>query len=258
MAAKILLFPRAGLMAFIGLVLFSACSGPQVKQKPEITAAPSARPARAPVYTVKPPHPDGIGKVYWGREIAGIMDAAGGSWLERNNRQQEENVEAAIAHMPLRPASVVADIGAGTGYYTFRIAPKVPRGKVWAVDVQEAFISGLQARKKELGLANVEVVKGSSRSPNLPEASVDLAMMVDVYHELEYPQEMLQAIHRALKPDGKLLLLEYRAEDPAIPIKELHKMRVSQVNKELEANGFKLHKREDFLPIQHFLLYEKK
>jgi predicted methyltransferase len=258
MAAKISIFPRSGMMALLGLVLLSACSGPQLKQRPETASVPRAAPADTAFYTAKPPHPDGTGKVYMGREIAGIMSAAGGSWLERSNRQQEENVEAAIARMPLAAGSVVADIGAGTGYYTFRIAPKVPQGKVLAVEVQKAFVEALEERKQELGLKNVQVVKGASRSPNLPEASVDLALLVDVYHELEYPREMLQAIHRALKPEGKLLLLEYRAEDPSIPIKELHKMSVAQVNKELGANGFKLYKQEGFLPIQHFLLYEKK
>ncbi|WP_162054299.1 class I SAM-dependent methyltransferase [Pontibacter pamirensis] len=208
-------------------------------------------------YSSKVPHSDGTGKVYLGREIAGIMGAGGGRWLERNSRQEEENVTLAIENMELSTQSVVADIGAGTGYYTFRIAPKVPAGEVYAVDVQDAFISALNEQKKELGLSNVEVVKGGSQSPNLPDASIDLAIMVDVYHELEYPQEMLQAIHKALRPDGKLLLLEYRAEDTSIPIKELHKMSVSQVNKELDANGFQLYRQEDFLPIQHFLIYEK-
>jgi SAM-dependent methyltransferase len=252
MATAIPRFFRTGFKALAWLVLFTACNGPQVRQKP-VTAA-----AQAPVYTHKTPAPGGTGKVYMGREIAGIMGAAGGGWLERDNRQQEEQVDAAIARLPLSPASVVADIGAGTGYYTFRISPKVPRGKVLAVEVQDAFVAGLKERRQELGLENVEVIKGDSLSPNLPEASVDLAIMVDVYHELSYPQEMLQAIRRALKPAGRLLLLEYRAEDPEVPIRELHKMRAAQVTKELGANGFKLARKEDFLPIQHFLLYEKK
>jgi SAM-dependent methyltransferase len=242
------IFSRTGFLGLLLLVLFSACNSSPAGHKPQ---------QRSP-YTHKPPHPDGTGKVYRGREIAGIMGPAGGSWLERKTRQAEENVALAIARLPLSPASVVADIGAGTGYYVFRIAPKVPQGKVFAVEVQPEFIAALKSRQQELGLANIQVVQGTSRSPNLPEASLDLVMMVDVYHELEYPQEMLQAIHRALKPAGKLLLLEYRAEDPAIPVKELHKMRAAQVHKELGANGFKLYKQEDFLPIQHFLLYEKR
>jgi len=208
-------------------------------------------------YTFKAPAPGGTGKVYMGREIAGIMSTAGADWLERNTRQKEENVALALKHMQLTPQSVVADIGAGTGYYTFRITDKVPDGKVYAVEVQDAFVKALQDRKKKLGIMNVEVVKGGRKTINLPDASLDLALMVDVYHELEYPQEMLQAIYKALKPGGKLLLLEYRAENPALRIKKLHRMSVEQANKELQANGFRLYKKEDFLPIQHFLLYEK-
>jgi len=210
-----------------------------------------------PVYSTKTATADGTGKVYFGREIATVMGAAGAAWLERNNRQEEENAALAIGKMPLTANSVVADIGAGTGYYTFRIAKKVPHGKVYAVDVQDEFISYLNQKKKELAQQNVQVIKGTAMSPNLPDASVDLAIMVDVYHELLFPHEVLQALHKALKPNGRLLLLEYREEDPAIPIKELHKMSVTQANKELAANGFELDQRKEFLPIQHFLLYRK-
>jgi predicted methyltransferase len=258
MAAKRSLLPLWFLTPNL-ILFFSLTSACQVKPKPEVRT-PETRTSAAPansVYTAKTPHPDGTGKVYLGREIAHVMGASGGAWLERDTRQEEENVTLAIAKLKLQPNSVVADIGAGTGYYTFRIAPKVPQGKVYAVEVQDEFVSALEKRKKELGLTNVEIVKGTNQSPNLPAAAVDLAIMVDVYHELEYPHEMLQALHKALKPGGKLLLLEYRAEDPAIPIKELHKMSVAQVTKELSANGFKLAKRENFLPIQHYLLYEK-
>lgn len=228
----------------IGLALTGSC---QAKTKG----------AENGVYAQKKPHPDGIGKVYMGREIAHVMGSAGAGWLERSDRQQEENAELAISRLPVTVNSHVADIGAGTGYYTFRIAPKISRGKLYAVEVQDEFITSLEKRKSERKLSNVTVVKGSSKSPNLPDSSIDLAIMVDVYHELKYPQEMLRAIYKALKKGGKLLLLEYRAEDPAIPIKELHKLSVAQANKELSANGFKLFKQEKFLPIQHFLLYEK-
>lgn len=227
------------------LVGVSACAQPKKNNQP-----PSA-------YTHKTPDPDGIGKQYLGREIAFVMGTAGADWLERNNRNAEENTDSAIAMLPLQPNSVVADIGAGTGYYTFRMAKKLPLGKVYAVEVQDDFINYLNNQKKQSGTKNVEVVKGAERSPNLPDTSIDLAIMVDVYHELEYPKEMLQAIRKALRPKGKLLLLEYRAEDPTIAIKELHKMSVQQANKELEANGFKLAQRLEFLPIQHYLLYEK-
>ncbi|HYH56331.1 MAG TPA: class I SAM-dependent methyltransferase, partial [Anseongella sp.] len=191
-------------------------------------------------------------------EIARVIDAAGASWLERSGRQQEENSNSTISKLPIGPRSIVADVGAGTGYYTFRIAEKVPEGKVYAVDIQDEFIGRLNARKKEMNAGNVEVIKGSERSPNLPPASTDVIIMVDVYHELLYPHEMLQAMHRALKPSGKLLLIEYKAEDPDVAIRPLHKMSVAQANKELSANGFNLVKRDDSLPIQHFLLFEKK
>ncbi|WP_299289602.1 class I SAM-dependent methyltransferase [uncultured Mucilaginibacter sp.] len=222
-----------------------------------LTACAQTKMQQNSVYTTKEATADGTGKFYFGREIAAVMGAAGADWLERNNRQQEENTTLAISKLPITAASVVADIGAGTGYYTFRIAKKVPQGKVYAVEVQDEFIRYLNQKKKELGQQNVQVIKGSETSPNLPDASVDLAIMVDVYHELLYPHEVLQALHKALKPGGKLLLLEYRAEDPKIEIKELHKLSVAQANKELAANGFKLFQRNEFLPIQHFLLYQK-
>jgi ubiquinone/menaquinone biosynthesis C-methylase UbiE len=222
-----------------------------------ITACAQPKTTRDAVYTLKKGSADGTGKFYFGREIATVMGAAGADWLERNNRQQEENTALAISKMPLNATSVVADIGAGTGYYTFRIAKKVLDGKVYAVDVQDEFIKYLNEKKKELSQQNVVVIKGIETSPNLPDASVDLAIMVDVYHELLYPHEVLLALHKALKPNGKLLLLEYRAEDPTIEIKELHKLSVTQANKELAANGFKLFQRAEFLPIQHFLLYQR-
>ena len=192
-----------------------------------------------------------------GREIAHIMGAAGADWLERDDRDQEENTKMALEKMSLLPDYVVADIGAGTGYYTFKIATKVPQGKVFAVEVQDEMINYLKKRKTQLNSKNVEVVKGSSISVNLPAASIDLAIMVDVYHELEYPHEVLQSLQKALKPTGKILLLEYRGEDPAVAIKPLHKTTVQQLNKEFAANGFTLSYRGGFLPIQHFLLYGK-
>ncbi|MFD2247159.1 class I SAM-dependent methyltransferase [Pontibacter ruber] len=239
----------ASLRLYVMLLVLalSSCNSCQAQQEQTATRG----------YTTKKPQNGGTGKVYMGREIAAIMTATGGSWLDRDSRQEEENSLLAIENMPLQPNSVVADIGAGTGFYTFRIAPKVLDGKVYAVEVQDRFLSSLKERQQKLGLANVEVVKGGNQSINLPDSSLDLAFMVDVYHELEYPQEMLQAIHKALKPGGKLLLLEYRAEDPDVRIRELHKMSAEQIRKELEANGFRLYKQEDFLPIQHFMLFEK-
>ncbi len=200
---------------------------------------------------------DGIGKFYKGREISHVMGAAGSDWLERDERNEEENTQLVIEKIQIPENGTIADIGAGTGYYSFKLAPKVPKGKVYAVEIQDEMIRLLNKKKLAIKDSVVEVIKGTVQSPNLPANSVDLAIMVDVYHELEFPQEMLQAIKKALKPNGKILLIEYRGEDPTVPIKELHKTTVAQLNKELEANGFKLYYRGDFLPIQHYLIYEK-
>ena len=173
------------------------------------------------IYQYKTASRDGIGKIYQGREISFVMDAAGADWLERNNRNDEENTSLAISKLPINSKSVVADIGAGSGYYTFRIAQKVTEGKVYAVEIQDEFIKILKQNQLQKGIRNVEVVKGTEQNPNLPANSIDLAIMVDVYHELAYPQEMLSALAKALKPDGKILLLEYRAEDPAVDRKSV-------------------------------------
>lgn len=209
------------------------------------------------VYSYKAATADGTGKFYFNREIAPVMGAANSAWLNRDEREKEENTDLAIKQIKLPPDAVIADIGAGTGYYTFKLAPKVPQGKVYAVEVQDEMIEYLDNNKKKFNSTNVEVVKGGSTSPNLPDNSVDLVIMVDVYHELQYPHEMLLAISKSLKSNGKILLIEYRGEDPCVHIKALHKTTVQQLNKELAANGFKLSYRSEVLLIQHFLLYEK-
>lgn len=241
---------QSGLVIIFILFCFEQCCTAQnsVVKKPVSQAG----------YIYRTPSADGIGKFYFGREIAHVMGASNANWLERTSRPQEENTNLAIEQMRLKPADVIADIGAGTGYYTFKIAPKVPDGKVYAVEVQDEMIRYLNNRKKELNDIKVEVVKGGKVSPNLPANSIDMVVMVDVYHELEYPQEMLQSIKNSLKKDGKILLIEYKGEDPLVRIKPLHKTTVAQLNKELGANGFKLAYRGDFLPIQHFLLYQMK
>jgi SAM-dependent methyltransferase len=209
------------------------------------------------IYTYKTASDGGTGKFYYGREIAHIMDFGGSAWLERNSRQVEENSNLAISKLPINDNSVVADIGAGTGYYTFKIYSRISKGKVYAEEIQTDAVNYLKNKAGQLGAMNVIVVKGNEKSPELPENSIDLALMVDVYHELSYPHEMLQSIRKSLKPKGKLLLLEYRAEDPKVDIKPLHKMSVKQANKELSANGFRIIEDGEFLPIQHYLLYEK-
>jgi precorrin-6B methylase 2 len=208
-------------------------------------------------YTRRTASEGGTGKFYFGREIANVMDFGGSQWLERNSRQVEENTNLAISKFPITESSMVADIGAGTGYYTFKIYHKVPKGRVYAEEIQNDAVTYLKNKAGQLNASNVTVIKGNEKSPELPESSIDLAFMVDVYHELSYPHEMLQSIKKSLKPKGKLLLLEYKAEDPKVNIRPLHKMSVEQVNKELTANGFHLVQDGEFLPIQHFLLYEK-
>ena len=209
-------------------------------------------------YTYKKASNDGIGKFYWGREISHVMGAGGTDWLERVERNEEENTNLAISNIQLAPNAVVADIGAGTGYYSFKLATKVPKGKVYAVEIQDEMIQYLINKKTQIKDSVVEIIKSTTVSPNLPDNSVDLAILVDVYHELEFPQEMLQAIRKSLKPTGKILLIEYRGEDPSVPIKALHKTTVAQLNRELTTNGFQLSYKGNFLPIQHFLLYQKK
>jgi ubiquinone/menaquinone biosynthesis C-methylase UbiE len=209
------------------------------------------------VYNYRSPSRHGIGKFYKGREIAGIMSAGGSGWLDRSTRQEEENSNLAVDLMKFPIDAVVADIGAGTGYYTFKIAEKAQKGKFYAVEIQDRFIEILNERISSRAIKNVEVVKGGSQSPNLPANSIDYALMVDVYHELEYPQEMLRAIKQSLKPGGKLILMEYRAEDESIQIIPLHKTSIKQLKKELEANGFKLVSQIDKLPIQHLLFFER-
>lgn len=238
---------------FLGIMFFSNCFAKCSSQQNTADIIPNTD----SVYTYSTAAPDGTGKFYLNREISFVMGAEGSEWLERDERNKEENTNLAIQRMPMQPNSVVADIGAGTGYYSFRIAAKLPQGKVFAVDIQEEMITMLRNKKAWLKDSIIEVIKSTVTSPNLPDNSTDLAIMVDVYHELEYPREMLQALRKVLKPTGKILLIEYRGEDPRVPIKPLHKTTVTQLNKEMKANGFKLNYKGDFLPLQHFLIYEK-
>jgi SAM-dependent methyltransferase len=237
---------------FVAAVLIGACTHPnQTKNTDQQTAQ-----QKDTIYSYKKATKNGIGKLYKGREIAQVMGFSGAGWLERDTRNQEENVELAVKNLPVSKTSIVADIGAGTGFYTFRIAPKV--GKVLAIELEDEALDYLKQRSKTLKQSNIEVVKGTEKAPNLPDNSVDVALMVDVYHELEYPHEYLQALYKALKPGGKIVLVEYKGEDPEIPIKELHKTTAVQISKEVTANGFTFIEDKEGLPMQHFLIYKKK
>lgn len=200
---------------------------------------------------------NGIGKYYMGREIAQVMGHTGAGWLERPNREAEEQPSKIISVLNLKPNDVVADIGAGTGYMSFRIAPLLTAGKVIAIDIQPEMLDIIEFFKKEKNISNVEPVLATLTNPNLPPASIDLALMVDAYHELEYPQEVMQGIVKALKPSGRVVLVEYRGENPFITIKRLHKMTQKQVRKEMQAVGLVWRETKNLLPQQHLMVFEK-
>ena len=208
-------------------------------------------------YTFHKGDPNGIGKWYMGREIAHVMGYQGMAWLERSEREQEEETTQLIENMEIKGDDVIADIGAGSGYHVFKIAPLTLSGKVYAVDIQQEILDALALKKSKLGIDNIKMIKGEEQSTNLPANSVDKVLMVDVYHEFSYPKEMLASIHSALKPEGKIFLIEYRMEDPKVPIKRLHKMSEKQAVKEFEANGFRLVENINNLLWQHCLVFEK-
>jgi ubiquinone/menaquinone biosynthesis C-methylase UbiE len=209
------------------------------------------------IYTYEKASRDGTGKVYLGREISHVMGHLGSSWLERPTRNREENTDRLVKNLPLEPGDTVADIGAGTGYFSFRIAERVPAGKVLAVDIQQEMLDIIESRKAQGLPVNVEPVLGEEQDPNLTESSVDLILLVDAYHEFSWPREMGVAMARALKPGGRLILVEYRGEDPSVPIKRLHKMTQRQARKEMEAVGLVWDSTKKFLPQQHFMIFRR-
>lgn len=209
-------------------------------------------------YQAAPPSLDGIGKVYMGREISKVMGFQGASWLERAERDQEERGDLLIAELGLKPGMDVADVGAGTGYYARRIAPLVgPKGRVYAVDVQPEMLRVLAATAKRPGLGNLVPVLGADTDVRLAMSSVDLAIMVDVYHELEFPHEVLASIVHAVRPGGRVVFVEYRGEDPRVPIKALHKMTEKQVRLEAAEHALVWERTVGTLPWQHVLLFRR-
>jgi precorrin-6B methylase 2 len=217
--------------------------------------------ARDARYEFREEHdPNGIGKFYMGREIAHVMGFAAAPWLERPEREREEATSKMVEALELKPGMVVADIGAGSGVITLMLARKVaPDGRVIALDVQQEMLDLLEARLDREQVTNVELLLGTEKSPRLMEASLDLALLVDVYHEFAYPYEMMQGIARAMKPGGKVVFVEFRLEDPTVPIKLVHKMSVAQVRKEIGLPEFRLKwtKTHDMLPWQHIIIFER-
>jgi precorrin-6B methylase 2 len=217
----------------------------------------SVLPAQEAVYSTKTPGPGGIGKVYLGREISQVVGHQAITWLERPERVGEELPDEVTRNMEVKPADVIADIGAGSGYFSLRLAKLAPQGKVYAVDIQDEMLTFIQVRAAAENLTNVISHKGGIDDTKLPENSIDIALMVDAYHEFSHPREMMESIVKALKPGGRLIQLEYRGEDPNVPIKPLHKMTQWQVKREMAAVGLTWKETKDFLPIQHFFVFVK-
>jgi len=193
-----------------------------------------------------------------GRRYAATMSVEGAEWLDRAERDQEEDPDRAIDVLKLQKGATVADIGAGSGYMTEKLAKKVgPMGKVYATDIQQGMIDLLDKRIAKRKLTNVTPILGVQDDPRLPLETIDLVLMVDVYHELSQPQLMLRHIKAALKPGGRLVLVEYRKEDPTIPIRPEHKMSVAEAKLEVEAEGFRLTTTNEDLPRQHVLIFTK-
>ena len=272
----------------LALIAGGAHAVPGEQQTPEATfrtTPPSVDPhAQAavephrPLYETRAIHDqNGTGKFYMGREIAQVMGPGGIEWLDRPEREEEEHPAEVLDSLDLRPerddqekpsivldalklrgGETVVDLGAGSGYFTFRIAPRVGRaGKVLAVEIQDEMLQAIRQRAQALKVTNVEAVKGSETDPNLPAKAVDLVLMVDVYHELAYPFEVMTKIHEALKPGGRVVFVEYRKEDPDVPIKLVHKMSVEQVKREMKAVGLAHLQTLETLPLQHILVFEK-
>ncbi len=240
---------------------------PMVLLRNEVVRSPDF-PARArtisekilpppPAYTTAAPSADGIGKFFMGREIAKVMGHPGIGWLERTEREREEAPSMAIAMLDLAPDAVIADIGAGSGYYSFRLAGLVPDGKVIAVDIQQEMLDHLKAEAARRKIINVAPHLGAIDDIKVDPGTLDAVLMVDAYHEFSHPVEMLQSNRNALKPGGRIHLLEYRGEDPRVPIKPLHRMTLEQAVKEFEAHGFAFVENKRGLPWQHLLVFEK-
>jgi len=208
-------------------------------------------------YKIRAGDPNGINKWYMGRQIAHVMSHFGIDWLEREEREMEENTSLLLKNLAVKPGMVVADIGAGSGYHSALLSKMLGTGKVFAVDVEPEMIAYLNARIKQEKLSRIVPVLSTEQKVSLPENTIDMMLLVDVYHEFSFPYEMALSMRAALKPGGKLVLVEFRAEDPTVPIKTIHKMSEAQAIKEFKAAGFAFDKNIDNLPWQHCMVFTK-
>ena len=243
--------PLSFLVAVVGFAWTIAAA-----ELPE--AATSQNPATR--YT-KPERPsrDGIDKAYFGRQIAHVMGHQAAEWLERPERAEEEKTELLVTLLKLKPGEAVADIGAGTGYFSRRLARQVgTNGTIYAVEIQQEMLDILTNKMAEIGIHNVKPILGTITDPKLPANSLDLILIVDVYHEFDHPYEMAAAMSRALKPGGRMVFVEYRAEDPTVPIKLLHKMSETQVKKEMQPHPLVWSETLRDLPRQHVIIFTRK
>lgn len=244
-------FAAAGL----AVILMLASNSFAQKEEPATKADDDAR------YSWRENHdPNGIGKFYMGREIAHVMGFAGARWLERTEREEEERLTLLVRSLKLKPGMIVADIGAGSGVISMLMAEQLlPDGKVMAVDIQQEMLDRLTDNCKKRGVTNIVPVKGEAKSPNLKAGSVDLIILVDVYHEFEFPYEMTLEMSKSLKPGGRIAWVEYRKEDRTVPIKLVHKMSEAQVKREAsqEGLGLKFVETIGVLPRQHIVIFEK-
>ena len=209
------------------------------------------------VYTYGKKTRDGIGKYYMEREISHVMGHLGAGWLERPGRRQEERTDLLLANLGLQKHHNAADIGAGTGFFSFPMSEQVTEGKVYAVDIQDEMLDIIRKRMKQRGTTNVVPTKGTIQDTKLPASTIDLVLLVDAYHEFSHPREMMESIVKSLRPGGRVVLIEYRKEDPAVLIKPLHKMTQKQAIREMQAVGLKWKETKDFLPKQHFMVFTK-
>jgi len=231
---------------FAFAILLPSQGKPEAKKKPD-----------SPPYSYAKKSRDGIGKFYMGREISQVMGHLGAGWLERPKREKEERTDLLIKNMQLKKGDRVADVGAGSGYFSFRMAELVPDGKVFAVDISPQMLGIVRAKIASQKVTNVEPVLSTIKDIKLPPGSIDCVLIVDAYHEFSHPREMAQSIYDALREKGRLILIEYRMEDPTVPIKLLHKMTQKQAIEEISQVGLVWKKTLDVLPQQHFMIFEK-